>query len=143
MMPRIIVGYEGFSVPTNKEIVEAAYASFVKGDVPGVLAMMDPKIEWTEAEGWPLYSGTLVGPQAIVDGVFMRLVEIGDNFSLNVTQLIAEGDTVVALGTYSWKRKGSGEPAEVKMAHVWTLDNGKLTRFQQHVDTAKERYLIA
>ena len=142
-MPRIIVGYEGFSVPTNKEIVEAAYASFVKGDVPGVLAMMDPKIEWTEAEGWPLYSGTLVGPQAIVDGVFMRLVEIGDNFSLNVTQLIAEGDTVVALGTYSWKRKGSGEPAEVKMAHVWTLDNGKLTRFQQHVDTAKERYLIA
>jgi hypothetical protein len=76
---------------------------------------MDPKIEWTEAEGWPLYSGTLVGPQAIVDGVFMRLGEIGDNFSVIPTQLVAEGDTVVALGTYSWNRKGSGEPAEVKM----------------------------
>ena len=128
---------------TNKEIIAALYASFAKGDVPTVLAAMDPKIEWTEAEGWPLYSGTLVGPQAVVEGVFMRLGEIGDNFSVKHAQLVAEGDTVVALGTYSWHRKGSGEPAEVKMAHVWTLAGGKVARFQQHVDTAKERYLIA
>lgn len=130
-------------MPTNKEIVAEIYASFAKGDVPTVLAGMDPKIEWTEAEGWPLYSGTLVGPQAIVDGVFMRLGEIGDNFSLHIDQLVADGDTVVALGTYTWNRIGSGEPAEVKMAHVLTLEDGKLTRFQQHVDTAKERYLLA
>jgi hypothetical protein len=129
-------------MPTNKEIVETAYASFAVGDVPSVLAIMDPQIEWTEAEGWPLYNGTFVGPQAIVEGVFMRLGEIGDNFSVNVNQLVADGDTVVALGTYTWDRKDSGEPAEVKMAHVWTLDDGKLSRFQQHVDTAKERYLL-
>jgi ketosteroid isomerase-like protein len=139
----IIVQHEECSMATNKEIIAAAYASFAEGDVPSVLALMDPDIEWTDAEGWPLYSGTLVGPQAVVDGVFMRLGEIGDDFALNVTQLVADGDTVVALGTYSWNRKDSGEPAEVKMAHVWTLANGKLTRFQQHVDTAKERYLMA
>lgn len=129
-------------MPANKEIIDATYASFEKGDVPAVLAVMDPSIEWTEAEGWPLYSGTLVGPQAIVDRVFKRLGEIGDNFSLHVTQLVADGDTVVALGTYTWNRISSGEPAEVKMAHVWTLTDAKLTRFQQHVDTAKERYLL-
>jgi len=72
----------------------------------------------------------------------MRLGEIGDNFALNVPQLVAEGDTVVALGPYNSNRKDSGEPAEVKMANVWTLDGGKLIRFQQHVDTAKERYLL-
>jgi len=129
-------------MPTNKEIISSAYASFAIGDVPSVLAVMDPGIEWSEAEGWPLYDGTFVGPQAIVDGVFMRLGEIGDDFSVNVAQFVAEDDTVVALGTYTWNRKDSGEPAEVKMAHVWTLDNGKITRFQQHVDTAKERYLL-
>jgi len=31
----------------------------------------------------------------------MRLGEIGDNFSVNVAQLVADGDTVVALGTYT------------------------------------------
>ena len=133
----------GPSMPTNKEIIEAGYASLAKGDVPAVLAIMDPKIEWTEAEGFPIYSGTLVGPQAIVDGVFMRLGEIGDNFSVNAKQFIAEGDTVVVLGTYTWNHKGSGEPAEVKMVHVWTMDGEKLTRFQQHVDTARVRDLIA
>lgn len=127
---------------TNKEIIAAAYAAFAQGDVPAVLAAMHPEIEWTNAEGWPLYSGTLVGPQAVVDGVFMRLGEIGDDFSVNLEQLVAEGDTVVGLGTYTWNRQGSGEPAEVKMAHVWTLADGKVTHFQQHVDTAKERYLI-
>jgi hypothetical protein len=127
---------------TNKEIIAAAYAAFAQGDVPAVLAAMHPEIEWTNAEGWPLYSGTLVGPQAVVDGVFMRLGEIGDDFSVSLEQLVAEGDTVVGLGTYTWNRQGSGEPAEVKMAHVWTLADGKVTHFQQHVDTAKERYLI-
>jgi hypothetical protein len=140
---RIVVEQEGVVVPTNKEIMEATYASFATGDVPAVLGVMDPKIEWTEAEGWPLYDGTFVGPQAIVDGVFMRLGEIGDNFSVNIAQLVADGDTVVALGTYSWNRKDSGEPAEVKIAHVWTLADGKITQFQQHVDTAKGRELIA
>ena len=130
-------------MPTNKEIIAAAYASFAEGDVPSVLAVMDPEIEWTEAEGWPLYSGTLVGPQAIVDGVFMRLGEIGENFSIHITQLVAEDDTVVGLGTSSWDRNGSGERAQVKIAHVWTLADGKITRFQQHVDTAKERDLLA
>jgi hypothetical protein len=28
------------------------------------------------------------------------------------------------------------------MAHVWRLADGKLTRFEQHIDTAKEHYLI-
>jgi hypothetical protein len=37
----------------------------------------DSQIKWTEAEGWPLHSGTLVGPEAVVDGVFMRLGRSG------------------------------------------------------------------
>jgi ketosteroid isomerase-like protein len=73
----------------------------------------------------------------------MRLEEIGDNFAVVPSQFIAEGDTVVAIGTYSWNHKGTGEPAEVKMVHVWTFADGKITRFQQHVDTARVRDLIA
>src|ERR1035438_1103741 len=64
-------------MPTNKEIIEAAYASFAVGDVPAVLAVMDPKIEWTEAEGWPLYDGTFVGPQAIVEAAYASFA-VGD-----------------------------------------------------------------
>lgn len=127
---------------TNKAIVETVYANFATGDVPAVLGAMDDKIEWTEADGFPLH-GTFVGPQEVLKNVFMRLGEIGDDFAAVPNQVIADGDTVVAIGTYTWKHKVSGEPAEVKMAHVWTLADGKLTGFQQHVDTARVRDLIA
>ena len=53
---------------TNKQIIQGAYQAFAEGDVPKVLALMDDKIEWTEAEGFPLH-GTYVGPQAVV-GVY-------------------------------------------------------------------------
>jgi ketosteroid isomerase-like protein len=128
---------------TNKEVIESAYASFAAGDVPAVLGAMDPKIEWNEAEGFPIYSGTVIGPDAVLRDVFMRLGEIGDDFTVLPAQFVAEGDTVVVTGAYTWKHKVSGEPAEVKMAHVWTVADGKVTRFQQHVDTARVRELMA
>ena len=65
---------EASEVATNKEVVEAAYASFARGDVPAVLGAMADDIQWTEADGYPL-AGTYVGPQAVLEGVFMRLGE--------------------------------------------------------------------
>jgi uncharacterized protein len=125
---------------TNKDIVEGVYASFAKGDVPAVLGAMADDIQWTEADGFPL-AGTYVGPQAVLEGVFMRLGEVGDEWTVVPDQFVVDGDTVVALGSYSWKHKESGTPAAVKMAHVWTVENGKLATFQQHVDTVRVREL--
>ena len=130
-------------MPTYQEVVESVYANFATGDVPAVLGAMHPEIQWNEAERFPLYDGTFVGPQAVLDGVFMRLGEIGDNFAAVPTQIVADGDTVVALGNYSWNHPTSGEAAQVKMVHVWTVADGKLTAFQQHTDTARVRDLIA
>ena len=66
---------------TNKEIIENAYASFATGDIPAALGAMADDIEWTEADGFPL-AGTYVGPQGVLEGVFMRLGEIGDGFAV-------------------------------------------------------------
>jgi uncharacterized protein len=125
---------------TNKEIVENIYASFATGDVPAVLGVMAENIRWTEADGFPL-AGTYVGPQAVLEGVFMRLGEIGDEYAVMPEQFVADGDTVVVLGNYLWKHKTSGDPAVVKMVHVLTLDDGKVVAFQQHVDTVRVREL--
>ncbi len=61
--------------------------------------------------------------------------------SVPTEQFVADGDTVVMLGTYRWKHKSTGEPAVVKMAHVWTMDDGRAIAFQQHVDTIRVRQL--
>ena len=123
---------------TNKEIIQSMYDSFASGDVAAVTAAFADNISWTEADGFPL-AGTYIGPQAVVENVFMRLGEIGDNWGVVVERLVADGDTVVADGKYTWNHKKSGEPCEARMAHVWTLADGKATSFLQHVDTVKVR----
>lgn len=127
-------------VGTNKELVEDLYGCFAVGDVPAVLGVMTDDVQWTEADGFPL-AGTYVGPQAVLEGVFMRLSEIGDHWSVVPEQYVVDGDTVVTLGTYTWNHKSTGEPASAKMAHVWAIRDGKVAAFQQHVDTAKRREL--
>ena len=127
---------------TNKEIVQGLYQSFASGDVPAVIAAFADDISWTEADGFPL-AGTYIGPQAVVENVFMRLGEFSDNWSVEVDRFVADGDTVVADGRYTWNHKETGEPCAVRMAHVWTFVDGKASAFLQHVDTARVRELIA
>jgi len=126
---------------TNKDIIQGLYDNFATGNVAGVVAAFADKISWTEADGFPL-AGTYIGPQAVVENVFMRLGEIGDNWGVVVERLVVDGDTVVANGKYIWNHKKSGAPCEVRMAHVWTLAGGKAVSFLQHVDTARVRDLI-
>lgn len=126
---------------TNKELIQQMYESFAKGDVPAVLGALDANVSWTEADGFPL-GGTYVGPQAVLENVFMRLGDFSDNWAVVVDRLIADGDTVVADGKYTWNHKTTGDPCEVPVAHVWTISGGKVTRFRQHTDTARVRELI-
>jgi len=126
---------------TNKEIIQGLYRNFASGDVQAVTAAFADDIEWTESDGFPL-GGTYIGPRSVVENVFMRLGEFSDNWGVVMERFIADGDTVVADGKYTWNHKQTGQPCEVRVAHIWTLADGKATSFLQHVDSAKVRELI-
>jgi ketosteroid isomerase-like protein len=126
---------------TNKAIIQGLYQNFESGDIEAVTAAFADNIEWTEADGFPL-AGTYTGPQSVVENVFMRLGEFSENWGVAINRYIADGDTVVADGKYTWNHKETGEPCEVRMAHVWTLADGKAISFLQHVDSAKVLELI-
>lgn len=118
----------------NLNTIQGAYAAFAKGDVPGVLGVMDAEIAWTEAEGFP-YGGTYNGPNAVLEGVFMRLGTEWDGYAAVPAQFIDGGDTIVSLGTYSGTYKATGKSFRADFAHVWTFRNGKVVRFVQYTDT--------
>ena len=119
----------------NKEIIKALYGSFATGDVPAVLEAFSDDISWTESDGFPL-AGTYIGPQAVLENVFMRLGEFSDNWAVEVDRMIAEDDTVIVDGRYTWDHKETGARCAVRMAHIWTITNGKISAFLQHVDSA-------
>jgi ketosteroid isomerase-like protein len=119
----------------NTDIVRGAYEAIGRGDVPSVLATLDPQVEWIEADGFPT-RGTYVGPDAVVNGVFGPLMTEWDGFSVVPDEFIDGGDTVVSLGRYSGTYKGTGKAMSAAFAHVWTLRDGKAIRFRQYVDSA-------
>lgn len=119
----------------NLDVIQGAYRAFAVGDVPAVLGILAPDVHWTEAEGGP-YGGLSVGPQAVLDNVFMKLGTEWDGFAVVPHEFVSEGDTVVALGHYSGTYKATGKSFTSPFAHVWKLAGGKVVRFTQHVDTA-------
>ena len=121
---------------TPVETVRRFYEALARGDVPAVLAVLDAKIEWTEAERFPYYSGTWHGPQAVLDNLFVPLSRDWDGFSATPHEFIADSDRVVTLGTYAGTSKKTGRPFSAAFAHVWTVRGEKLARFNMHTDTA-------
>ena len=119
---------------SNVNAVQGVYEAFARGDVPAVLGFLDDDIAWTEAEGFP-YGGTYNGPNAVLEGVFMRLGGEWDGFTAAPAEFIDGGDTVVVLGQYSGTYKATGKSFQANFAHVWKISGGKAVSFVQYTDT--------
>jgi len=120
----------------NVDTIRNLYDLFAKGDVPTVLAGLDPKIEWNEAENFPYADGNpYIGPDAVLEGVFMRLGSEWDYWKLDIGEVRDAGESVVAMGRYVAKNAATGKVINAQFAHVWKLRGGKAVSFQQYADT--------
>lgn len=120
----------------NIEFMKGLYEAFANGDVPKVLGSMSDDVEWWEAEGNPWYPGrAFVGPQQIVDGVFARIGTEFEGFEVVPERFLGDGDQVVMIGRYRGKGATTGKLLDAQALHIWTVKEGKVTSFQQFVDT--------
>ena len=122
----------------NVEIIRGMYDAFIRGDVPSVLSVLDPEIEWLEAENF-IYAdrNPYIGPNAVLEGVFMRLATEWDGFTVSPEEILDAGEIVVARGYYSGTYKKTGMQVRAQLAHFLTLRDGKVIKFQQYTDTAQ------
>lgn len=115
-------------------VVEGLYRSFANKDLPGVIGVLDPKIRWREAEGYP-YAGVYHGPEAVKAGVFDRIIGEWSSYTTVPSEIIEQGETVVGLGTYTGTFARTGKTFTCPFAHIWRVRNGKIIDFDQHTDT--------
>ena len=123
----------------NVTLLKSLYDAFGRGDMPTVLGAMTPGIQWHQAESNPyMPSGeAFVGPNAVMNNVFMRLGGEWDGFSVHPKTFYGAGDSVVVEARYTGTYKATGKSMDAQVCHVWDVKDGKVTRFQQYMDTAK------
>jgi uncharacterized protein len=126
------------------ETIKAGYAAFGRNDPSVLFAAMDPAITWNEAEGYPLADGNpYIGPQAVGEGVFGRLLGAIDNFTAVPRTFIDGGDHVVVVGRYGGTMKAGGAILDSPFCHVFRFQGDRVVTFQQYTDTAQWSRLMA
>jgi uncharacterized protein len=114
---------------SNAATIREAYGNFAHGNIPAVFAAFDANITWHVPGHSPL-SGDFTG-HAQIGNFFRRTMELsGGAFSIDVQNVLADGDLVVVLAAVNTQRNGVS--ASFPEVHVWLMKNGKATEFREY-----------
>ena len=115
----------------NLEVVQAMYSAFARGDVPALVAAMDPQIEWQNpgSSQFP-YFGTHLGPEAVTRNIFGFLAENLRFEKFEPKEFFSSADKVVVLLECEAVAVRTGKRVAQSVVHVFTLRAGKVLRFQ-------------
>jgi ketosteroid isomerase-like protein len=118
-------------------IVRGAYDAFGRGDIPAVLGLMDPDVEWVESDAEAIPTrGTHTGPENVARNVFATVPDSWAEFAIVPEDFFADGKTVIVRGRVRAVAKDSGRSMDAPFVHVFTIADGKIRRLTNHHDTA-------
>ncbi|HEY2494903.1 MAG TPA: nuclear transport factor 2 family protein [Paenibacillus sp.] len=120
----------------NLEIIRSTYEGPSSSNAQHLLAALSKHVEWTEAAGYP-YGGVYKGVEAVMENVFSRLTLEWDDYkaSVNTYHEIKDKDIIIVEGVYSGTFKETGKVFQADFVHVWELENEKIMKFKQYVDS--------
>jgi len=121
---------------SNIEVAKAGYAAFARGDIAGVIAMLDENVEWSMPGGPALPSS---GIKKGVEGVLRFFTVVNETWAFEAfepREYIASGDRVCASGYYRVRARKTGRVAESEWVMMWRVRNGKCVQLQEYTDTA-------
>lgn len=122
------------SIESNKRLVREAYGAISAGDVKGFMSRVADDVEWYFI-GTHRFAGTLKGKDAIVKQLFEPLgAALTGPIVLEIKQLIAEGDKVVAeiQGRATHK---DGKAYDNTYCIVLTIHDDKIREMREYLDT--------
>jgi len=120
----------------NVKIIHDLYEASARGDFGAAMANWSPQIIWNVAEGHPYANGNpYIGIEAIGSELLAKMASHMPDVVTEVSEMLDADDKVVVLGRYKGPVKSTNKTIDAQMVHIWTIEDGKIVKFQQHVDT--------
>ena len=120
----------------NLALVQEFYAALKRGDVTGLLNTLAGDVHWFvpgPKDIIPL-AGQCDGARQVAQ-ILTKLSEMQDAVQFDVWEFVVQGDKLIALGHYRFRIKSTGQFYESDWAHAFGIRNGKISSFQEYVDT--------
>ena len=114
--------------PTNEEVVRRFYEAWARDDVPGPVELLAADVEYVNPPG-AVEPGTRRGFDAFIEAA-RKLFEAWEYWRAEVDRLESVGEQVVAVVRYAARGRGSGMEVEGSESALWTLRDGKVTRYE-------------
>jgi len=121
----------------NVALIKKMYAAFSSGDVQTILDSISEDAEWVNYGPSSIpYAGSWRGRSQV--GEFFQAIGSSTKGSkVTPDAVIGDSDTVMATGRYIATVRDNGAEIDVPIAHVFTVRNGKVSKWVGLSDTAK------
>ena len=120
------------TLATETEAVRDVYAALNRNDIPAILKVFDPQIEWIDPVQDPT-GGTYRG-QAEVKAHFSQSREMWAEGSCEPERFIVAGNKIIVFVYVRVRLKHETEWREGRLADVYTFRNGKVIQARSFPD---------
>ena len=120
------------AMTTPVDTVRDFYAAIAAGDTGKMVGLMTPDIEWISVVDFNIQDR---GPEEVMKKVFVPLMQEWESFSPAPSEFLVDGSTVVSLGRFACVHRATHKRADLAYAHVWDIQDGKIERHRQYIDT--------
>ena len=122
----------------NVEVVKENYAAVGRGDIPALLDLLTEDVDWSmQGPSVIPWAGARRGRQQVAE-FFALLGQTLEFQRFEPREFIAQGETVVVIGYERSLVKPTGRTFEQEWVHVYTLRDGKISKFRIFEDTAAQ-----
>ena len=117
-------------------VVQQAYEAFGRRDVPGILNLVTDTVDWEFVGSTGLaYAGRRRNKEEVAE-FFAAVGRTDDIHAFEPREFIEAGEHVTVLGWEKSTAIDTGKPFESEWVHVFTVKNGKITRWRGFFNTA-------
>jgi ketosteroid isomerase-like protein len=115
----------------NAKLVEQAYSAFGRGDIPGLLELLDEYVEWTSPRTLP-QGGEYHGRGEVLK-FFEAVGGAWNDLTLDV-ECVGEAGSDLVVGVVRADGQRDGRATGYGATQLFNVREGKITRFREYVD---------
>jgi ketosteroid isomerase-like protein len=121
---------------SNIAIVRQLYYSFLAHDIDGIVPLLADNVDWLFFGPATIpFAGHYIGPLRVAE-FFHRAIEKSEFVLFEPRDFVAGINTVLVQGHERGIARSTGKHWETEWAHVYTIEDGRITKLREYYDTA-------